>query len=888
MKYDNYEDTLRSFPHWLDKNPYSNFSKVIRVLNRQYLDKYHKVKCLEFAERLIKPFTIHKEQENLYEYSIISEVMLPNLMTVNFYVNPIVDDDEKILSYEKCFTEEYMDDGYNDHYLFQYDGDSRNHWTNNETVSIDDIDYDDYVLSRNIIILDDYEYDSEQLTKTVDNDRVILHSDVESDYSIAWDFDTYKTFTFNIIDSYQIITAYLWSGETLKEAYDIGREQGRCTETQFTITYEDNICQIYENDVIVDSIESEDIIDKITFKIQEEVIYEPIKIEKPIDYPIIPVDNFILEVITYDDYRWLKGFPENDNTDLYRIYKETQSYTKYLTFEIKKQNIKKIQIFKDNELIFEEDFFIINENGSIIYNDYKPSQVVNNPNTDVMVADPDKKDYTLRVLLTPEDYDEEGNIKSNFDLYVTTYDLNNPNCPQYDKINHKRYNGNDKTNYDCFTHDYSLDMIGTYWNIPRLEFQSANYENQCDKLNNNYYSQTYPPYNDRLTEDDYHYQNRMQTYIQGYNKILFPVLELWKNYQVWGNLRSRKDILATQGKSYLTEYPYYEDTTITVESKNLLNIIEGESNNITINNHSWHETILADNLYVVPETEYHLNCIIETHEPISSNERLTYHIYYYDKRNQCINEEVYTPKIVETLANNYKLDKTFKTREDVVTVDVVLEYDNPFSFKEAMMRRLSIADKDAMYMATKNDYHSCVYDLTVDYTDVPSNINFSNTRVFEKLLQRSLPLSHKGYLNIGYTEKTEEIGLCDGFGNLGLVNLFDETNDHSEQENVDFRIPITYFCKEESTYHLRVEFTNTSEEENYITTLIYFNDGDEVIEMKKHIHSNEYSAILSYNFTTPKDTESICLRFICNERFSYKGLRLSRKEKIQLEELWET
>ena len=1069
MKYDNYEDTLRSFPHWLDKNPYSNFSKVIRVLNRQYLDKYHKVKCLEFAERLIKPVTIHKEQENLYEYSIISEVMLPNLMTVNFYVNPVVDDDEKILSYEKCFTKEYKDDGYNDHYIFQYDGDSRNHWINNETVYIDDIDYDDYVLSRNIITLDDYEYDSEQITKTVDNDRVILYSDVESDYSIIWDFDTYKTFTFNIIDSYQIITAYLWSGETLKEIYDIGREQGRCTDTQFIITYEDDTYKIYENDVIVDSlfidnctsnnnksngyslvngnyhfendglvleseysatddiyranlrldgsnvytvpfevsfdlvndgndlfrcyfyntnfngsaigsgtlwtnpsgqttkvrfvvtedgitryinntpttlnlnqdvadkvgvrfgywqptqsnikiknykvykveekerpltdedntniyendvmgdsIESEDIIDKITFKIQDEVIYEPTKIEKPIDYPIIPVDNFILEVITYDDYRWLKGFPENDNTDLYRIYKETQSYTKYLTFEIKKQNIKKIQIFKDNELIFEEDFFIINENGSIIYNDYKPSQVVSNPNTDVMVADPDKNDYTLRVLLTPEDYDEEGNIKSNFDLYVTTYDLNNPNCPQYDKINHKRYNGNDKTNYDCFTHDYSLDMIGVYWNIPRLEFQSANYENKCDKLNNNYYSQTYPPYNDRLTEDDYHYQNRMQTYIQKYNIELFPVLELWKNYQVWGNLRSRKDILSTQGKSYLTEYPYYEDTTITVESKNLLNIIEGESNNITINNHSWYETILADNLYVVPETEYHLNCTIETQEPISSNERLTYHIYYYDKRNQCINEEVYNPKMVETLANTYKLDKTFKTREDVVTVDVVLEYDNPFSFKEAMMRRLSIADKDAMYMATKNDYHSCVYDLTVDYTDVPTNINFSNTRAFEKLLQRSLPLSHKGYLNIGYTEKTEEMGLCDGFGNLELVNIFDETNDHSEQENVDFRIPITYFCKEEATYHLRVEFTNTSKEENYITTLIYFNDGEETIEVKKLIQSHPYSAILSYNFTTPKNTESICLRFICNENFNYKGLRLSRKEKIQLEELWET
>ena len=779
MKYDNYEETLRSFPHWLDKNPYSNFSKVIKVLNRQYLDKYHKVKCLEFAEKLVKPFTIHKIQENIYEYKIISEVMLPNIKAINFYINPIVDDDENILSYEKCFTKEYHDDGYNDHFKFIYEGDTRKKWVNNEKIAIEDIDYEDYI---------------------------------ELKYDVN-------------------VTVTDINGNPISGA---------------TVIAETNI-----------------------------------------NYPIIPTDNFILEVLTYDDYRWLKGFPENDNTDLYRIYKETQSYTNYLTFEIRKQNIKKIQIYKDNELIFEEDFFIINENGSIIYNDYKPSQVVNNPSTDVMIADPDKENYTLRVILTNDDYDDNKILKSNFDLYVTTYDINNPNCPQYDKINHKRYNGNDKTNYDCFTHDYSLDMIGTYWNIPRLEFQSTNYQNKCNKLNIDYYSQTYPPYNDRLTEDDYHYQNRMQTYIQQYNHTLFPVLELWKNYQIWGELKSRKDIISVQGQSYLTEYPYYEDTTIIEESKNLLNIIEGESNNITINGHSWYETILADNLYVVPETEYHLNCTIETQEPINDNERLTYHIYYYDKKNQCINEEIYNPKIIETLTNNYNLDKIFKTRENVVNVDVVLEYDNHFSFKEAVMRRLSIADKNAMYMGTKNDYHSCVYDLTVDYTDVPSNINFSNTRAFEKLLQRSLPLSHKGYLNIGYTEKTEEMGLCDGFGNLGLENIFDETNDHSEQEDVDFSIPITHFCKEESTYHLRVEFTNTSEEENYITTLIYFNDGEEIIEVKKLIHSNPYSAILSYNFTTPKNTESICLRFICNERFNYKGLMLSRKEKIQLEELWE-
>ena len=468
MRYDNYEATLRSFPHWYDKSYDSNFSKTVRVLNHQYHDKYQKIRALDYAKRLIKPIRIHKEQAKEYEYDIVCEVDLPNLKEVNFYVNPTVDNEENILDYEKKITKHYVDDGSNNKYFFRYKGDTRRKWADKNQIFIDEYDNNDYAL----------------------------------------------------ID-------------------DIG------------------------------------------------------------EHNILPLDTFILEVLTYDDYHWLKGFPENDNEDLYRIYQEHKSYTDYLTFEIKKQNIRTIQILKDNETVYEEDLYKKQTTGQLIYHDYQQSQVVADTTEDVLVADPDKDQYVIRVILKDEDFDENHTLKPNFDLLITLYDKNNPYCQDNDKVVHKRYTGNEKTNYDCFTHDYSLDMIGKWWNVPRLNLHPPS---------EIFYYKTYPSYNNRLTEDDYHYQNRILTYIEKYNNELFPVLELWKNYQVWGSLRNRKDILSVQDHSYLDEYLYYENTNITEESHNLLDIVEGQSKEITIQGNTWYEILLADNLYVVPNTEYRFTC----------------------------------------------------------------------------------------------------------------------------------------------------------------------------------------------------------------------------------------------------------------------------------------
>ena len=863
MRYNNYEATLKSFPHWYDKSPSSNFSKVIKVFNNQYLDKYHKIRTLDFAQRLYKPIRIHKEQEDKYKYNIVFEVFLPNLKTVNIYINPTLNDDEEIISYEKCLTKEYKDDGHNDSFNYRYDGDTRKTWKSNAKVGLGNIDWSEY----------------EERT----------------------------------------------GGLTVNVVADDGNN---------------NIIPLENANITVKDIT-----------------------------PIIPKDTFVIEVLTYDDYRWVKGFPENDATDLFRIYQETKSYTDYLTFEIRKQNIKSISILKDNIPLYEQDLFSqTRTQDPVIYHDYIPMKEVGvNKNENVLIADPNGENYIVQVILKDDDYEivfdysnikleypnEEDYIKeflttapviaseetmgkvvirkrnnkytayktvktgdnyafavleqsirhtrvlkSNFDLFLTVYDKNNPNCPDYDKTIHKRYNGFDKHNYDCFTHDYSLDMLGKWWNVPRLDFNPTAYENTCEKLNVEYYRNTYPSFNERLSEDDYSYQERMTRYIQGYNKDYFPVLELWKTYQVWGELRNRKDILSVQNKSYIQEYPYYEDTSITEESGNKLKIITGVGNPVSIDNHEWYETVIVDNLFIVPKTEYHFKCIFKTKARNIQQGRNTIHLYYLDKVGNCTNEKLIEPTLHYKERNGlnedvFLIDEKFITNENSVKLDIVLEADFQYSFENAVLRKVNIADKGAMYMTTKNDYNSCTYDLTVNYGEVPTNIVFNNTKEFEKLLQRSLPITHKGFLNIK-DDYTEQLGLSSGFGNITLVNLFDYTNNNGQNQHI-YQLEIDNLITEGYNYTLNVDFINeeVNEGDDYILTSLLFKetyDGEPLSYDPTPIMTEiePYSTTnLTYNFIPPEGARILVLTFETETtNFKYDELKINRTEPITTTELW--
>lgn len=88
---------------------------------------------------------------------------------------------------------------------------------------------------------------------------------------------------------------------------------------------------------------------------------------------------------------------------------------------------------------------------------------------------------------------------------------------------------------DVYDHDISLDELGVLSNIPRKRYKIVDDESLLPY--------TEPPFNNRLSEDDYHYMNR----ILEYNLRLWwmnPVsLELWKIYGIESELINRERYL---------------------------------------------------------------------------------------------------------------------------------------------------------------------------------------------------------------------------------------------------------------------------------------------------------------------------------------------------------
>ena len=110
--------------------------------------------------------------------------------------------------------------------------------------------------------------------------------------------------------------------------------------------------------------------------------------------------------------------------------------------------------------------------------------------TDTLLADVEENEEENEdaPLVIPDD---------KFSIKVETYD---------EYIIMKGFPENDEILGDIYDHDESLDEIGAFNNIPRKTY-----------IPTNDYANTEPPYNDRLSEDDYHYMKRIQFYISNYN-----------------------------------------------------------------------------------------------------------------------------------------------------------------------------------------------------------------------------------------------------------------------------------------------------------------------------------------------------------------------------------
>lgn len=137
--------------------------------------------------------------------------------------------------------------------------------------------------------------------------------------------------------------------------------------------------------------------------------------------------------------------------------------------------------------------------------------------TEVNVLKNNEVIYTERYENTSEDSIFEHIHEDTSETLIPTdkYALNVKTVGEYEE--NKGFPENDTEKEDYFDHDKSLDEFGAFINLPRKEY-----------VETTEFSNTEPPYNAQLTEDDYHYMNRLIFYLQHLHDIPLPVLEIWK------------------------------------------------------------------------------------------------------------------------------------------------------------------------------------------------------------------------------------------------------------------------------------------------------------------------------------------------------------------------
>jgi len=171
------------------------------------------------------------------------------------------------------------------------------------------------------------------------------------------------------------------------------------------------------------------------------------------------------------------------------------------------------------------------------------------------------KCYKNDTLIYSEEYLEEDNISSFNYSYDSSDDIevteDTPIIPEdtfhiivetYEEyLIQKGFPENDTIQGDMYDHDESLDEIGALNGVQRKTYKSTED-----------YAHTEPPYNNRLSEDDYHYMNRIIEYNLKLHNTSLPVLEIWKEYGIFSDMINREEYLLKMFDEHM--HPYDEET----------------------------------------------------------------------------------------------------------------------------------------------------------------------------------------------------------------------------------------------------------------------------------------------------------------------------------------
>lgn len=211
------------------------------------------------------------------------------------------------------------------------------------------------------------------------------------------------------------------------------------------------------------------------------------------------VTNRRFQRLDNDLFKIYQNFKLNKNLLIWKDQDEPYDYT--INFVANFKNLKTVTCYKNDDVIYTESFE---------YSDF---------------VDTFEYSYTSSTLDEVEDESLADIIPQHqFKIEIETYD-------EYSLI--KGWPENDTYQGNEFDHDLSLDKLGDP-NIPRKKYLIVGPE---------LYSSTEPPYNDRATEDDYHYMKRMLEYNLRLHDTPAPVLEIWKLYGITATMENRERLL---------------------------------------------------------------------------------------------------------------------------------------------------------------------------------------------------------------------------------------------------------------------------------------------------------------------------------------------------------
>ena len=500
---------IDKYPFFFDKRPISNFFKITKVYNENFKLMYNDLFKVYESFHINKRLFIWKEQSEPYSYTVHFLTKYPNIKSVSIYKN------DDLIKFEEFDELNAIDE-----YLFDYHAEYIKE--NIQPLELFECDECGEII---------YGYDNISICENCGNNSFEKVTPYKCDecgeiyYKKVDDTDR-DCIKNNHQDSLKLINAFycLKCNEIIYSEY-LPLECPNCYVEDYTNLGSWKITGEW-NDII-------DVDERTDFEVY--VLYNTVVMDKVIlskdnDWEVYTQQLPIVDEVTGE----LINYTLKYNNDLCNV----------ILNELEKHHTPNTEDFVPP--IYSNDKSIVLIDNSENYDD---EIVVSSDVIDVVEDEEGDDDEVTEIAI------EIPQIPSdNFLIVVETFDeyIIEKGFPETD-LNYIDYEQGLKEGSvvrSVFDHDYSLDGIGVLNNIPR-----KNYKVIDEPL---LYPYTEPAFNNRETEDDYHYMKRMLEYNIRMWTMNPPSLELWKMYGVESRLINRERYLLKVFDE--NKHPFDEET----------------------------------------------------------------------------------------------------------------------------------------------------------------------------------------------------------------------------------------------------------------------------------------------------------------------------------------